>query len=126
MEQYQQSVRTQKIKQMQRTIEKRGGRIDAIYYSADLRNLPDNCRKPAPKMAFAAKSDFPEISFHKSIMVGDSISDMQFGVHLGMKTVLVETNAETLEELKRNGQFSELVDYRFSSLIDFAKSLTFF
>jgi histidinol-phosphate phosphatase family protein len=67
-----------------------GGRIDAVYYCPD---VDDNspCRKPNPGMALKAKADFPEIDFAKSIMVGNNLSDLQFGRNLGMKTAFLRT-----------------------------------
>ena len=35
-------------------------------------------------MALQAKKDFPEINFAKSIIIGNSLSDMLFGNNLGM------------------------------------------
>lgn len=72
---------------MLRDIEKAGGRIDRIYVCTALKkdNSPD--RKPATGMALQAKRDFPEVDFHASVMVGDSISDMQFGYRCGMRCV---------------------------------------
>ena len=40
-------------------------------------------------MAIEAQKDYPEINFTKSLMVGDSDSDIAFGNNLGMKTILV-------------------------------------
>jgi len=40
-------------------------------------------------MALQAQKDYPNIDFKKSIMVGDTLSDMQFGKRLGMTTVLI-------------------------------------
>jgi len=48
-------------------------------------------------MALEAQTDFPEIDFQKSIIVGDSISDMEFGNRLGMKTVFITTKEEEAE-----------------------------
>ena len=42
-------------------------------------------------MAFEAKNIFPEIDFSKSIMVGDTDGDLNFGKNLGMRTVLVQS-----------------------------------
>ena len=42
-------------------------------------------------MAHQAKKDFPEIDFSKSIMVGDSNSDIEFGKNAGMITVKITT-----------------------------------
>jgi D-glycero-D-manno-heptose 1,7-bisphosphate phosphatase len=67
-----------------------GGRIDKIYYCSSMDNShPD--RKPNPGMAFNAKADFPGIDLDKSIMVGNNISDMEFGRNAGMYTVHVRT-----------------------------------
>ncbi len=75
-------------------IRKKGGRIDAVYYCTDLKEKPQNCRKPGTAMADRAKDDFPEIDFSKSIMVGDSESDMLFGEKKGMITVFVGKKEE--------------------------------
>ena len=66
-----------------------GGSIDEIYYCPDLAYEDSPNRKPNPGMGFQAKKDFPEINFRKSIMVGDSESDIQFGSSLRMFTVRI-------------------------------------
>jgi histidinol-phosphate phosphatase family protein len=71
------------------TIASVGGRIDRIYYAPQLKAENSTFRKPNTGMAHEAKKDFPEIDFSKSIMVGDSISDMEFGKGVGMKTVYI-------------------------------------
>lgn len=75
-------------------IEEKGGRIDKIYYCPELAAKNAACRKPNTGMADTAKHDYPEIDFAKSIMVGDSDSDIEMGKRCGMKTVLIrnETN----------------------------------
>lgn len=70
-------------------IAKAGGRIDGIYFCPHDRNAGCGCRKPDIGMALAAKRDFPEIDFVKSIMVGDSGSDIEFGKNAGMITVKI-------------------------------------
>lgn len=65
-----------------------GGRIDEIYYCPDL-NDDSYFRKPNPGMGIKAKEDYPEIDFTRSIMVGNTMSDMQFGKTLGMFTVFI-------------------------------------
>lgn len=94
-------------------IEKHGGRIDKIYVCPDLAKTDPNCRKPDTRMAMLAQQDFPEIDFHRSIMIGDSISDMLFGMNLGMKTILITTK----EEEKVKNCFVE-VDWRIEGLAD--------
>lgn len=63
--------------------------IDAVYHAPQLMQEKSPMRKPNIGMALAAKNDFPQIEFHKSIMVGDTISDMEFGKKAGMITVFV-------------------------------------
>lgn len=103
---------------MQQTIQEAGGRLDAIYYCPDLSTSRQNCRKPKTHMAEWAKNQFNDIVFHKSIMVGDSISDMDFGKRMNMTTVFVG------EKLGYSGQ-DQLIDYDLNSLPDLLEVLSF-
>lgn len=72
-------------------IEQARGRIDKIYFCADLEDS-SACRKPNTGMGLQAQADFPEIDFSKSIMIGNTLSDMQFGRNLGVAfTVFLPT-----------------------------------
>ena len=71
-------------------ITKAGGRIDHIYAATD-GNRDSPYRKPGIGMALHAKQDFPTIDFNRSIMIGNNITDMEFGRALGMKTILMTT-----------------------------------
>ena len=71
-----------------------GGRIDGVYFCDKLKGEIPNCRKPNPDMAYMAQKDFPDIDFKRSIIFGDSVTDMEFGKNLGMKTVLIPTKEE--------------------------------
>ena len=95
---------------MLQAIEIHGGKIDKIYYAPDMDSNSPN-RKPNTGMGIQAKQDFPDIDFNKSIMVGNNLSDMQFGKNLGMKTVFVETTS-TLPNPH------EWVDLKLSCFID--------
>ncbi len=68
-----------------------GGYISKVYFSPELKSDNNTLRKPLTGMGLKAKEEFPEIDFNKSIMVGDSDSDIQFGKNLGMKTVRIRT-----------------------------------
>ncbi len=89
------------------SLEKAGAQIDKIYYCPELASKNAPCRKPNVGMAEAAKKDFPEIDFSKSIMIGDSDSDIEMGKRCGMKTVLIrdhddlgsDARVESLSEL---------------------------
>lgn len=93
-----------------------GGRIDKIYFAPDLNNDSPN-RKPATGMALQAKDDFPNIDFEKSVMVGNKLSDMEFGKNIHAKTVFIpSTNPET--------PFPHpMIDERLDSLYDLAQKL---
>ncbi len=99
---------------MIKEIENAGGRIDALFYCTDLKEKPENCRKPSIYMAQEAKRRFPDIDFSKSVMTGDSESDILFGKNAGMKTVLIGENILT------ENAFPDEV---YPDLISFARSL---
>jgi len=97
--------------QFQRLLEREGARIDAFFicpHEAD----ECNCRKPLPGLFEQAVAWFPEISAARSVMIGDSPSDIEFGRRLGMKTILIDAQhrAEGAEEV------ATLADLRFGSL----------
>jgi len=69
------------------------GRIDAIFYCPhDYEKEQCNCRKPKIGMALKAKEIFPEIDFRKTIVVGDSLSDMEFAIGIGGIGIYVSNN----------------------------------
>lgn len=68
------------------------GRIDAIYYAPQLAAEKSEMRKPEIGMALLAKHEFPEVDFSKSIMVGDSISDMEFGEKAGLFNIYIHSD----------------------------------
>ena len=68
-------------------IEKAGGRIDKIYTCTDLESAHCPNRKPEIGMALQAQHDFPEVDFHRSVMVGDSKSDELFAQRSHMRFV---------------------------------------
>ncbi|SRR5574343_50523 len=76
---------------MQSQVEKVGGKIDKCYYAPGMASAKNELRKPKPGMAYLAQRQFSSIDFSKSIMIGDSDSDIVFGKNLGMKTVRVAT-----------------------------------
>jgi histidinol-phosphate phosphatase family protein len=93
-----------------------GGRIDRIYYADSLDNNHP-LRKPNPGMAHAARQDLPAIDLTRSVMVGNNLSDMEFGRNAGMYTVFLKTTSPD-QPLPHPA-----IDMAFSSLHDFAKHL---
>jgi len=98
---------------MQTEIIKEGGMIDEIYFAPELATSNSINRKPNTGMAEQARKDFPQIDFKKSVMVGDSLSDLQMGKRVGMITVYITQSKEKLRE----------ADFQFSSLVEFAEAL---
>lgn len=103
-------------KRMKAKIEQEGGRIDKIYYcvAPDSKNF---CRKPNPGMALQAAKDIPAIDLSRTIMIGNKLSDMQFGRNAGTYTIYLKTThpQQTIPHPD--------IDLSFGSLIDFAKAL---
>lgn len=95
-------------KHMLKTIDLLDGRIDKIYYCPDKPDSKSPNRKPETGMAMQAKADFPEIDFSRSVIVGDSISDMEFGARLGMVKVLIDGKDEDTSAAKPDFQFDSL------------------
>lgn len=99
---------------MFRKVSESGGRIDAVFYSPELKNTRSFTRKPAVGLGLKARKQFPSINFKKCIMAGDSFSDILFGHRLGMITVLIGADKDTAF------QSAGILDYSFPDLITFA------
>jgi histidinol-phosphate phosphatase family protein len=95
-------------------ISRAGGKIDAFYYAPELVSTRSAMRKPGIGMGLKARKEFPEISFKRSVMVGDSLSDMIFGKRLGMTTVHIA------QDLAISRQYPAFIDLCFSDLPAFA------
>lgn len=63
---------------------------DAVYYCPHRPDDDCRCRKPKPGMALDAARDF-DIDLGRSIVVGDSVADVELGRAIGARTVLVRT-----------------------------------
>ncbi len=100
---------------MTNNVSNAGGKIDKIYYCPALSHTNHADRKPNIGMALKAKRDFKNINFKKSVMVGDSISDMKFGKRMKMLTIFISNNKETI------AKNDYLIDFTFKDLISFAK-----
>ncbi len=99
-------------RRLKETVAAAGGRIDAIYFCPHLSADNCTCRKPNPGMALQAQVDFPDIDFTKSVMAGDTASDIQFGLNLDMTTACIG-NEDTAPWSPH---------YRFDSLADMAQT----
>lgn len=98
-------------------------KIDKYYYCPhhpnginEYKKICD-CRKPKLGMFHKVQKDF-EIDNKNSYMVGDKISDAEFGVNAGLIPILVRSGHKfNLEEQHKNIKI-------FDNLLDFAKFLT--
>ncbi|MFV0607358.1 MAG: HAD-IIIA family hydrolase [Niabella sp.] len=93
-----------------------GSKIDAIYFATSIDNR-NYMRKPNPGMALAAKLDFPDIDYAKSIMIGNNITDMEFARNAGIKTIYLPTT-------KQLAVPNPYVDIVCNNLQDFTETLT--
>ena len=98
-------------------IEKSGGRVDAVFFAPQIKESNHLDRKPNVGMALKAKKQFPEINFKRSVIAGDSKSDMEFGHKLEMIKILINKD----NSIAKN--HPELVDFIYESLNEFSLSL---
>ncbi len=94
-----------------------GGHVDKVYNCTAVHDSDHN-RKPNTGMGLQAQQDFPEIDFKRSIMVGNSMSDMEFGKKLSMHTVFLTTKHEPVSLPH------DLIDEQYPSLLAWARSMT--
>lgn len=93
-----------------------GGEIHKIYACTAVEDNDHN-RKPNTGMATQAQEDYPEIDFKKSIMVGNNLSDMEFGKRMGMYTVFLTSTHEPFD------MPHDLINEQFPSLMDWTGEL---
>jgi len=102
---------------MQQKIDAIGGRIDKIYCCTDLDENSPN-RKPNIGMAIQAKTDFPDIVFKQSIMVGDSLFDMLFARNAGMYAILINKEEKGINPEYFDEQYADLYSFAKKIMID--------
>ena len=100
-------------------INQSGGRIDKIYFCPELESANSQNRKPNPGMGLHALQEFPDIDLNATIMVGDSLLDMQFGKKLDIKTVFL-TNGKLLSP-----EIEAIANQTFTDLLDFSRHYSF-
>jgi D-glycero-D-manno-heptose 1,7-bisphosphate phosphatase len=83
-------------------------KIDGIYFSPDM-DPSSEYRKPNPGMFLKAIKDH-KLENHKKYVVGDKLSDLIAGDHVGCKKILVKTG-KGLEELKKIKTLKETPDF---------------
>jgi D-glycero-D-manno-heptose 1,7-bisphosphate phosphatase len=74
---------------MQSHLAQHGARLDAIYYCPhDYGEC--RCRKPDTGLFEQAWQRFPQANAQNSVVIGDSLSDIEAGRRLGMRTIFIE------------------------------------
>ena len=76
---------------LMKSVKDMGGHLAQCYYAPGISGPKNYLRKPKPGMALLAQRQHKMVEFSKSIIVGDSDSDILFGKNLGMKTVRIQT-----------------------------------
>jgi len=104
-----------------------GARLDAIYYCPHHPSVGKppyksacDCRKPKPGMILRARDEH-EIDLSRSYMVGDKISDVEFGKNLGLKSVMVLTGYGIGEYEHQRQDWKVTPDYLAKDLLDAAE-----
>lgn len=71
-----------------------GAHVDGFYFCPHNKN-ECNCRKPKTGLFKQACADFPLIDPKTSIMIGDSLSDVEFAKSVGMPAIFIRGPRET-------------------------------
>ncbi len=99
--------------EFQKLLTKYGARVDGFYFCPHDK-AQCNCRKPSTGLFEQAVEDFPDISPQSSAMIGDSLSDIEFGRRLGMRTIFL--NGDPARQKPGADAARQLADLHFSSL----------
>ena len=98
--------------QMLTEITQFGGKINSVFAATESKGKTPFRRKPNNIMGLEAQEMFPNINFNKSIMVGDTDSDIEFGKNLGMKTILLKSEEKnTIQADFEIRNLIELIDF---------------
>jgi D-glycero-D-manno-heptose 1,7-bisphosphate phosphatase len=99
-------------------VTKCNGRIDDIFFCEHLKDSNCFCRKPFNGMYLQATKTHPEIIDSDSrVMIGDTVSDMQFAKNIDAVRVMITDNQEL---------YKKYYDFSFESLVDCARNVNLF
>jgi D-glycero-D-manno-heptose 1,7-bisphosphate phosphatase len=112
---------------LQRLLGEQGAELDAIYYCPHHPDVGDppyrqncDCRKPKLGMIHRAETEF-SIDPHRSYMVGDKISDVNFGKKAGCKSILLLTGYGKGDLEYHRDQLDGEPDYIAEDILDAAR-----
>jgi D-glycero-D-manno-heptose 1,7-bisphosphate phosphatase len=105
---------------LQHSLAGHGAHVDSFYFCPhDIGQC--NCRKPLAGLFKQAVNEFPEISAESSVMIGDSVSDIEFGKQLGMLTVFIE--GDPSRQKLGADKAAKMADLQFPSLAEAVDAL---
>lgn len=105
---------------LQQALQAQGARVDAFYFCPHDKQSCD-CRKPLPGMFHQAQREFPDIDAASSIMIGDSLSDIEFARRLGMRATFID--GDPARQKPGAEKAGEQADARYPSLQDAVAAL---
>jgi D-glycero-D-manno-heptose 1,7-bisphosphate phosphatase len=82
---------------MQTHLTRNEARLDAIFYCPHDRD-ECHCRKPDTGLFEQAFKKFPQANAENSVVIGDSLSDIEAGQRLGMKTIFIQGEKDRQKE----------------------------
>lgn len=103
---------------MRQLLADQGGRIEAIYFCPHGPDSDCACRKPKPGLLKQFAADFAA-DLAKTVVIGDSLRDLEAGEAVGAQAILVKTGKGALT-LKQNPDLKTPI---FDDLYDAAKYL---
>jgi len=77
-----------------------GVRLDGIYVCPHAKDACE-CRKPLPGLLLQALKDYPEIDASRSVLFGDSASDVEAARRAGVPAVRVPVNCNLDQAVRR-------------------------
>ena len=101
-------------------LESQGARVDAFYFCPHDKGQC-SCRKPLPGLFDQAVAQFPAITPASSVIIGDSLSDIEFGRRVGMTTIFIEGNAQRRKPGAESAR--QLADFSFPTLVEAVAAL---
>lgn len=75
--------------EFQQQLARADAHIDGFFVCPHDKNACD-CRKPKPGLFLQAQKRFPSTTPATSVMIGDSLSDIEFAKNIGMKAIFLE------------------------------------
>ena len=90
-------------------LSERGARIDATYYCPHVPEDNCRCRKPGTLLFERAGADLG-VDLRNALFIGDRFRDIEPGLHLGAKAVLVAALETPADEIARARESARVAD----------------